>query len=267
MERHARPNVGIAGLATTAPVTIVAKGVAPTNGIFELPSLGNDRTENKMKVCTFAIRLSVAVMLWMTNAAASVIPIGPGAFGTDLLVTFTGTPDGTEVNGLSVGGLTFGYSLGNGLVIIGGGPGVTNNVNPPNIVSVGNNSGTLTIALPFATDMFGYGYAVLSNSAITAATTISIFNGATPLGTLSFDAVPDPVFSGGFAGLASTLPFDRVELTFNSAAAPAFAVDNIRASVATNVSEPAPILLMLIALVALVWRRASNQNGRTSAAG
>src|ERR687892_2626113 len=93
-----------------------------------------------LKLILFLIALSA------TTADASVISVGPGAFpATSTLITFTGLPDGTEVNGLSVGGLLFSYSLGNGHVIIDGGPGVTNNIDPPNVVSIGNPSGVLEL--------------------------------------------------------------------------------------------------------------------------
>jgi len=51
-------------------------------------------------------------------------------------------------------------------------------------------------------------------------TTISIFSGATPLGTLSYTGAPDPAFTGGFAEIQSTIAFDRAEVTFNSATPP-----------------------------------------------
>jgi hypothetical protein len=210
-----------------------------------------------MKVHCFGANLSLAVMLCATNALASVMAVGPGAFpGSALLTTFTGLADGTEVNGLLVNGLGFSYSLGNGHVIIDGGPGPTNNISPPNIVSIGNPTGSLSILLPFAATMFGYGYAILATVAVPGATTISIFNGATFLGSLSYNGVPDPTFTGGFAGLASTLAFDRVVLTFNSGAAPAFALDNILVSAAAvTVPEPAPILLFAVGLLAVLWIR------------
>jgi hypothetical protein len=210
-----------------------------------------------MKVHCFGANLSLAVMLCATNALASVMAVGPGAFpGTSLSTTFTGLADGTEVNGLSVNGLGFSYSLGNGNVIIDGGPGATNNISPPNIVSIGNPAGSLSILLPFAATMFGYGYAILATVAVPGATTISIFNGATFLGSLSYNGLPDPTFTGGFAGLASTLAFDRVVLTFNSGAAPAFALDNILVSAAAvTVPEPAPILLFAVGLLAVLWIR------------
>jgi hypothetical protein len=185
-----------------------------------------------------------------SNASADVIPITQLAFPpSSTLINFNGLADGTEVNGLTVNGVSFAYTVGgnplNGAVIIDGGPGVTNNVNPPNIVSVGNNTGTLTITLPGAVNLFGYGYAILNTIPVTNATTISVFSGVTPLGSLSYNGVPDPDFTGGFAGIQSTIPFNRVQVNFNSAAAPAFALDNIRfANTVTAVPEPTTILLL-----------------------
>ena len=202
---------------------------------------------------TFAL-MSLTALLSARSASASVIPVGVAAFGAgSTLTTFTGLADGTEVNGLTVGGILFQYSLGNGAVIIDGGPGTTNNIAPPNIVSVGNNAGILTLTLPSLANTFGYGYAILAGGTVANATTIALFNGATPVGTLSYTGAPDPSFTGGFAGIFSTLDFNRVQLTFNSIAAPAFAVDNIRTlnSPSAAVPEPATLLLLGGGLVAL----------------
>src|SRR5437667_1788955 len=192
-----------------------------------------------------------------SNARASTASLGIGAFGAgSTLTTFTGLADGTEVNGLTVNGILFNYSLGNGQVTIDGGPGDTNNIAPPNIVSVGNNTGLLSMTLPSFVGAFGYGYAVLSTGAVTAATTISLFSGATPVGSLSYDGVPDPTFSGGFAGIESTIPFNSVRDTFNSVAAPAFALDNIRtATPTTTVPEPSTMLLIGAGIMVLVFFR------------
>jgi len=43
------------------------------------------------------------------------------------------------------------------MVIIDGGPVVTDNINPPNVVSVGNPSSVLTLTLPSLVDRFGFG--------------------------------------------------------------------------------------------------------------
>ncbi len=195
-----------------------------------------------------AMMLLAGMVLSASNARASTASVGIGAFGAgSTLTTFTGLADGTEVNGLTVNGILFNYSLGNGQVTIDGGPGTTNNIVPPNIVSVGNNTGVLSMTLPSSGDMFGYGYAVLNTVAVTAATTISLFSGATPVGSLSYNGVPDPVFTGGFAGIQSTIPFDTVRVTFNSAAAPAFALDNIRTHPVGPTTVPEPPTMLLIA--------------------
>ena len=206
-----------------------------------------------------SMMLLVAIVLSASNAVGSTISVGIGAFGPgSTLTTFTGLADGTEVNGLTVNGILFNYSLGNGQVQIGVGPGTTNNMAPPNVVSVplGNNAGVLSMTLPSFVDTFGYGYALQSTAAVTAATTISLFSGATPVGSLSYNGVPDPLFTGGFAGIESTIPFNSVRVTFNSVAAPAFALDNIRTGITlVPVPEPSTLLLLGAGITVLVFFR------------
>jgi hypothetical protein len=202
------------------------------------------------------LTFALGFLLLAGTATASVVAIGPGGFPAgSTVLTLTGLADGTEVNGLTVSGVLFNYSLGDGFVIIDGGPGITNNVDPPNIVSVGDDTGIVTVTLPSLVNTFGYGYAILNTDPVAGATTINLFNGATPVGSLSYDGVPDPAFSGGFAGISSTLLFDRVELTFNSAAAPAFAFDNVTFGVAADVPEPSTLLLIATGIGLLLCRR------------
>jgi hypothetical protein len=203
----------------------------------------------------FTMHLSIAVLsltLLSGTAIGAVVAVGPGAFPASPVLNFSTLATGTEVNGLVVNGVQFTYSLGNGIVIIDGGPGVTNNITPQNIVSIGNNTGVLGVLLPSQSTLFGYGYAILNTITVANATTIALFLGASPVGSLSYMGVPDPTFAGGFAGIQSTLPFDRVQLTFNSAVAPAFAVDNVRFAA---IPEPSTYWLMLGPLVFGVRRR------------
>ena len=208
----------------------------------------NTATIHRLATMAFSSTLALSAL----NAGAVVSAVGPGAFpGSSLLVDLSTSIDGTEVNGLTVGGLTFSYSLGNGNVIIDGGPGITNNVAPLNVVSIGAPGGILGVALPGPSTMFGYGYALLAGGTVPAGTTIALFNGATNVGSLSYLAEPDPDFPGGFAGILSTLPFNRVELTFNAAAA-AWAVDNFRV---TAVPEPTTLGMFALGICALLMRQ------------
>lgn len=202
----------------------------------------------------FAVTLS-------STARGDVIPVGQGSFpGSATLITFTGLSDGTEVNGLNFGGVQFTYSLGSGQLVIDGGPGITNNISPPNIVSIGANNGVLSLLLPSFETMFGFGFAVLNTIPLANATTIMLFNGPTNVGSLSFAGAPDPTFTGGFAGISSTTAFNRVNLTFNSVDAPAFALDNIRFA---NVTTPEPTTFALVGIGLLGVVCSSRRRRRT----
>ena len=85
----------------------------------------------------------IAVMLFAWVGEAAVEPIAPpSAFSGGSAISFDGPATGTEANCLVVGGLSFGVIAAgvsaNGQVIVDAGPGVTGNVNPPNLVSVAN---------------------------------------------------------------------------------------------------------------------------------
>jgi len=253
-------SLGLERMKKTAPTesasSIIDASQEARTGTLGYPT--EQRWHEAMKprwnLSTSAVALLLAALLPASSALAGVIQIGPFAGPTP--ITFTGLADSTEVSGLTVSGVLFTYTVGGsplaGAVIIDGGPGTTNNIAPPNIVSVGDNSGTLSMLLPSPATMFGYGYAILTTSPVADATTISVFSGATLLGSLSYAGLPDPQFTGGFAGIQSTIPFDRVEVVFNSSAAGAFALDNI----VSNIPEPSTMFLVLTSGIAgLLWRR------------
>ena len=194
-----------------------------------------------------------AAALLCTSASASVVAVGPAAFPTGAtLMDFQTVPTGTEVNGLVINGVTFSYAVGgvplNDAVVIGDAPGITNDIFPPNIVSTGNGTGILGIQLPAPVFLLGYGYAIFSIGTLPAATTISVFGGATLLGSLPYTGVSDPFFTGGFAGIQSTIAFDRVQVTFNSGETQGFALDNLQFA---SVSEPSTVWLLNIGVALL----------------
>ena len=210
-----------------------------------------------------AMLLVIGLFVTAQPANASTIQVGIGAFGAgSTLTTFTGQTLNSEVNGTTVNGILFQYSLGNGALAYGIGPNVTNNVATPLIVSLGAgaNSGVLTLTLPSPVDTFGYGYALLTNVTVPA-TLIALFDGATFVGQQVYVGAPDPVFTGGFAGIQSTLPFNRVQLAFNDVVAPSFAMDNVRTFNSAAVPEPATLTLLGSGIAAAAWRR-RRRNGR-----
>jgi hypothetical protein len=129
-------------------------------------------------------------------------------------------PTNTEANGLIVDGVLFqatkNGSSTNGVVIVDGGPGTTGNITPPNLVSLSDlNAIALIVSLPNLAIQFGYGYALNAAVSIPVATTIELFASSAPVGSISFTGTPDPIFTGGYGGVASDTPFDRAVLTFS----------------------------------------------------
>jgi hypothetical protein len=209
------------------------------------------------------IRTLPALALYLLAASfsnAALTPIGPLNFASGATtLDFSAVPFGTEANGLVVDGVLFQVtkngSPSDGTVIVDGGPGVTANIAPPNLVSLFDVSGvTLVVSLPGSATQFGYGYAILAEVPVPAATTIQLFAGLTPIGSISFDGSPDPTYAGGFAGVASDTPFDLAVLTFSNLG-DAFAVDNV--TFARTVSDQGPTLILLSVgvLVLLFVRR------------
>jgi hypothetical protein len=187
---------------------------------------------------------------------AALTPIGPLDFASGATVLdFSGLADGTQANGLVVGGALFQVtkngSSTNGIVVVDGGPGTTGNISPPNLVSISDLNGVaLIVSLPNLATQFGYGYAIRAGISVPAATTIDLFAGSTPVGSIPFTGIPDPFFTGGFAGVASDTPFDRAVLTFSDVG-DAFAVDNVTFS-ANKASDEGQTLILLSAGVSLL---------------
>jgi len=152
----------------------------------------------------------------------------------------------------------------NGIVVADGGPGTTGNITPPNLVSLSDPNGVaLIVSLPNLAIQFGYGYAINVAVSVPAATTIELFAGATPIGSISFTGIPDPVFTGGFAGVASGTPLDRAVLTFSDVG-DAFAVDNVTFSANKASDEGQTLILLSGGVSLLLFLRARRREFRFS---
>jgi len=87
-----------------------------------------------------------------------------------------------------------------------------------------------------------------------AATTMTLFQDVTNVGSQAFAGSPDPLFAGGFAGIQSSIPVNRVALTFN-ATTPAFALDDIRifSTPLATVSDLPTLILLAVGSIILLF--------------
>lgn len=228
----------------------------------------NIKNTRRATACACALTVAMAC----ANVGAAVSAIAPGAFtASSLLVDYASTPIGTNAKGLNVSGLTFyysGYYSQDPATIV---EWSATHVDGRSIYVPANPGstplGTMAVTLPGLSNMFGFGFYMpaLGAGTLQNALTISLFDDSvvanTLVGTLSFAAVTegDPLDPwsrlGGFAGIASTLPFNRVNWTFDRSVTE-IVVDNFRVSV---VPEPSARLMLALGIptILLVQRRRS----------
>jgi hypothetical protein len=245
--------------------------------------------EKKMhRVAAWACALPLAMAGANVGAAVTAVDVGDFPAGS-LLVDYNSTPVGTNASGLTVDGLTFGCCTGRErdpkpayIAEWSGATYVDGHVIYVPEIDGGTPVGTMGMLMPGPSTMFGLGYYLpaigtgVPGGFEPNALTIKLFDDSvvpnTLVGTLSFNAYSDgdPLDPwsrfGGYAGIASTLPFNRVNVTFNSNVS-TVAVDNFRV---TAVPEPSTGLLMLaLGVPAVSWlkrRRAGTAPGRQHSA-
>ena len=167
-------------------------------------------------------------------------------------VTFSEVPNGTAINGLTINGFTFSESSPTGGNLFtrpdsGSFPsGGTNNITGDKASSIGVTSNyVLTVNLASPATAFGFGFASASGTVL-----VTLFNGTTNLGSLVFATAPDPVTSGGFAGIGNTTAFTSVQI--KPTAGSIFAVDNFAAFNVNAVPESGSgVALLALSLTAL----------------
>ena len=221
------------------------------------------------------IRALPALVLYLLATSfshAALTPIGPLDFASGgTVIDFSGLANNAEANGLIVDGVLFQVTKNglptSGIVVVdGGGPGPTGNISPPNLISnpFSDLEGVaLIVSLPNLAIQFGYGYAINAKASVPGATTIELFAGSTPVGSISFTGIPDPKFTGGFAGVASDTPFDRAVLTFSDVG-DAFAVDKVTFAANRASDEGQTLVLLSAGISILLFVRARRGQSRFS---
>ena len=207
------------------------------------------------------VSLTALVAASTVQAAVYVVPeaalTAPAVNAADI-VTFDEVANLSVVNGLTIKGFTFSENTPSALTQPAtAGPGNTNHVTGQTALIAGAGGGpsinpatyVLTIDMPGLTSSFGFGFVVSLFAPTPNVLTINLFDGATNVGSLSYDGVLDPTYAGGFAGIGSTIAFNSAQVTFGPSIV-AYALDNV-ASVAAPVSavpEPGSALVGMLAL-------------------
>lgn len=214
----------------------------------------------KRKIFQLVLGVVSGIVALPTPARAIPFPLSPAAFVGDPVIDFGPILTFQAIDGLTIGGVTFGFTIGGMQSFeagIDGGPGNTNNITIANVE--GSALGVLSLLFPTQVQRVGYGFALSTATTVTNATTVQLFDALNnSLGSLSFNGSPDPFFTGGFAGVGNDVPFSRAEVTF---AAPApfvrFAFDNLQygAGDALPVPEPGTLLLFTAGMAAVAMKK------------
>ncbi len=158
-----------------------------------------------------------------SNAAIFVAP--KSEFGAPL-VRFDEIPLNSALSGQTLNGFTFSENIPIAITTVSG-PGISNSLTVPwaaNPRPMNPATYVLTIQMPAVETRFGFGFAINNTTATPNALTLTLFDGSTNLGSLTYGGAPDPVFNGGFAGIGSTIGFTSAQITFNNVS---FAIDNL----------------------------------------
>jgi hypothetical protein len=229
--------------------------------LIRVQSFAKRRNRVKARISSFVCAILLGIFGFPGRASAAPFVLSQADFAGDPVIDFGTIQTLLPINGVTIGGVTFGFTVGGFPsldAVIDDGPGNTNHITVANIE--GNAAGALSLLFSAPVQAMGYGYAVSAPIAPIAlqATTVELFDALNnSLGSLSFNASPDPLFSGGFAGIGNNTPFARAQVTFSQALGPSrFAFDNLTyGDLPSSVPEPATLLLTSVGLASIFAKR------------
>jgi hypothetical protein len=141
------------------------------------------------------------------------------------------------LNGAVIKGVTFGFQIGgvdstDAGIGLSSGPGPTLYVSPP--IAEGNTAGVVTMTFPAPTPTLSFGAVLATFGTVSNGVVVQLFNGTTLVTT-----IPVTTSDHGFGWSEAQVTYSgaaitRAVLSFNSAAAPRFALDNVAFATATT---------------------------------
>lgn len=147
-------------------------------------------------------------------------------------VTFTELP-AQPANGVSVNGVTFGYTVGGvastDATFGGEGPGTTLHTAPPQLE--GGTAGVLSMDFGTPTNSLQFGYLLSVTGPVSGAGTVQLYDAANVLfATRTINTVTPPgfTFSEALFSETSATPIKRAVVTPNGAVAARFVIDNVQ---------------------------------------
>ncbi len=201
------------------------------------------------------MRHPTKILFLLTGLLLTANPEARAVVGAGTTITFSELPAG-PVNGLSVGGVTFGYTI-NGLAssdaIYGAtaGPGPTPFNVPPHLE--GNTLGLLMLDFASPIIFLQFGSHLSVETDVTAALGVQLYDSSmTPLGGLrSLDMTRSPTYAGGlfqYDGPAAR----HARIQFNDQAATRFTIDTLSF---VPVPEPGVVWFIIPALAGVILLR------------
>ncbi len=220
--------------------TVIASGTGGPGGIAEVISnaslaagtyylrVGGDANVPYDLVVTHGA--SFASQSNYTSATAQPLSGVAGVLGATGAINQTLTMDEVAyqpIDGLTVKGVTFGFTPGLYAYYDTYGPGVTAYTTDPSIV--GDATGVLAFSLAQPAVNVQFGVALELATADAAGATVTLYGvGGTLIGTYPVPVAPNGYsFSSGLFSYSGATPVASATVSFDSSAAPAFALDNL----------------------------------------
>lgn len=189
-----------------------------------------------------------AALVTLPSASLSPPIVDPG-----IIVNFGEVTLGTPIQNQTIKGFTFSENIPTASTSDQGphqfvpGPLNLSGISLQSVLGADLTNYVLTVTMPIPVHSFGFGYAINNFDSVPSAVSITVFNGSTNLGSITYPGAPDPTFTGGFAGIGSTDYFTSAQIRFPTASL--FAIDNL------TVPEPSSLGLMLLGCAALASQR------------